>query len=361
MTALPGKDIRLAYHVACTVGAIQGGKIVTSLFRAATLARKGGRDGFAFGVVENGSYPEDGYLIEGAYPYWNIYSNDSPGRWELPLDFDKDPFLRFRLRTDARHRYRVRLTDFSGYDPEATAPWVGDVVITGKMGQEYSRPVRYGVGSYDWRGAGKLITHCALGSRDASVGFVPLSEPVPIEQGGGSAFIEGHISRDTDEMELYIAVGEYYQGDFNPAGLLPTDPWNPAVGAGRVVVNYVDDPVILFSVAIGRDGMNYVALGRGPVRGGETWSGNVLVTDRFRLAPRNVSLKSIAFTATDRYGRTERITRYAPFTYDDSPQTGYDLYEWPTGSEMPVSARTPLWNTIKPHEIVSGSVALYME
>ncbi len=44
-------------------------------------AKTGGKDGYAFRIKENGYPRTDGELIDGAEPYFNIYSNFSPVEW----------------------------------------------------------------------------------------------------------------------------------------------------------------------------------------------------------------------------------------------------------------------------------------
>ncbi|MEG1635125.1 MAG: hypothetical protein RR388_05825 [Rikenellaceae bacterium] len=46
-------------------------------------AKTGGAGGWAFKIIENGYLPTDGYLIAGAEPYFNIWSDNAPSEWEL--------------------------------------------------------------------------------------------------------------------------------------------------------------------------------------------------------------------------------------------------------------------------------------
>ena len=44
-------------------------------------AKKGGKSGYAFNIVENGGTVNSGELLADSSPYWNLYSNESPGEW----------------------------------------------------------------------------------------------------------------------------------------------------------------------------------------------------------------------------------------------------------------------------------------
>ena len=87
---LPKKDLTL-FQTALKVGAVytSGGKgyVIRDLFRLVAAAKSGGEKGYAFRVAENG-YTDGtrGFMIDGALPYWNIWSPDSPGRFFIDID-----------------------------------------------------------------------------------------------------------------------------------------------------------------------------------------------------------------------------------------------------------------------------------
>ena len=51
----------------------------TDLGTLVAKAQTGGKSGFAFNIAENGGSNQDGTLIDGAEPYWNIWSTNQPG------------------------------------------------------------------------------------------------------------------------------------------------------------------------------------------------------------------------------------------------------------------------------------------
>lgn len=78
---------------------------------------------FAFRMYENrasNGNVYDGYLISGARPYWNIWSNKIPAEW----DYSNGP-MELRLKRNVLNSnggYDVRQHDFRGYDHSAVQP-----------------------------------------------------------------------------------------------------------------------------------------------------------------------------------------------------------------------------------------------
>lgn len=101
-------DVSL-WQTACKVGVVYNGKIVTNLSRIVNSASVGGSGGYAFQIVENGYTAKSGWLFTdsdgypSAYPYWNIYSNNSPGQWRLPGTNGAPVY--FELKRDSTNAY----------------------------------------------------------------------------------------------------------------------------------------------------------------------------------------------------------------------------------------------------------------
>lgn len=125
----------------------------TDLGTLVAKAKIGGKSGYAFNIAENGG--SDGLLIEGAEPYWNLYSRKSAGEWILPeLNYNN---VYNRLLRDASGKYKFSLGAFCGYNHEART--VGHVFYSTDA-QQYEgtqNKKRIGfmptvvLGGYDWR------------------------------------------------------------------------------------------------------------------------------------------------------------------------------------------------------------------
>lgn len=117
--------------------------------RVSTLCAKasvGGKNGYAFNIVENGSGDWDGSLIEGALPKWNIYANNSPGEWVMGEGFN----LKFRLKHDASNKYCFSIGNFRGHNTDAPVFGVSDTVVRGSKGSTQTAIVGYELGEYDF-------------------------------------------------------------------------------------------------------------------------------------------------------------------------------------------------------------------
>ena len=75
----------------------------------------------AFMVSENGGGVNDGALISLAKPFWNIWSDESPGEWQLPGNFGDPVWFRLKRVYD-NTRYAFRLGAFRAYDHAAMEP-----------------------------------------------------------------------------------------------------------------------------------------------------------------------------------------------------------------------------------------------
>lgn len=158
--ALPTTNIRLVYHVACTLGIVTNGKLDTRLSQLVAAAKTGGTNGYAFNIVEAGGAETDGILIDGAEPYWNIFSANSPGRWFIQ---GANSELNIRLRREDS-KYRFALGDFAGYNHDAVRPYLfpeGDRIYITRS--QYATiqgiTIFWNFGEIDWESIIGVYTH----------------------------------------------------------------------------------------------------------------------------------------------------------------------------------------------------------
>lgn len=144
---LPNKDLTL-FQTALKVGAVymsgEKGYVIRDLFRLVAAAKSGGENGYAFRVAENG-YTDGtrGFMIDGALPFWNIWSPNSPGRFFVDIDRRIKLRMKFDAGNSANSYYRAALGDFAGHNTEAEAPYVNCTnAIDGVIDYHESLPVR---------------------------------------------------------------------------------------------------------------------------------------------------------------------------------------------------------------------------
>ncbi|MFI3315759.1 MAG: hypothetical protein R3Y04_08895 [Rikenellaceae bacterium] len=77
LSLLPTQDLSAA-DIRDTIGCPSN-----NLSHYCVKSKSGGIEGYAFQIIENGYTKDDGYLIQDAEPYFNIYSNEAPGEWVL--------------------------------------------------------------------------------------------------------------------------------------------------------------------------------------------------------------------------------------------------------------------------------------
>lgn len=109
-----------------SIGTVQSALGVYSTSSLGALIAKasiGGVGGYAFFIYETrdlNANQQDGYLIAGARPFWNIFSNKIPAEWDYSTGA-----MELRLKRNALNNnggYDFRLHDFRGYDHSAIAP-----------------------------------------------------------------------------------------------------------------------------------------------------------------------------------------------------------------------------------------------
>lgn len=120
-----------------------------------TAAKTGGVNGRAFNTTEGGGNAYLGELIGGARPYWNIFSNESPGEWTTGIG-DINPLI-FRIKRDSGGvKYAPMLGAFRNYKHNSVGPEDNNSTIDIATGSSTSQLVgmHYRTGEYDWRKVG---------------------------------------------------------------------------------------------------------------------------------------------------------------------------------------------------------------
>lgn len=327
---IPESQVKLLYHVACTVGAVKNGKLISGLFELSTRAKSGGKGGYAFDIVENGSIREDGYLIQDAEPYWNIFSNESPGYWALSYEISL--YLKFRLKVDSSNRYRVSIGDYAGYDPNSEPPTIESTTVAGLNGTSYDVVISANTGSYDWRKVGKLQDYAALVEvrSNGTINSV-FSTPEPLRM--GNIHFKNHISISAATVGTYklgFAIGTYYQGDFNPQALLPCE------GELEIAVSSYTTCVFIVEIKSG----SYYAKARSSAERADgvsgKWSNTIRNTSLLKSSP-ICTLTSVTYTARNQSGSEKTKTRTTVSLGNDSPYGTYDFHEAALGANVGVS------------------------
>lgn len=247
----PDKNVDIAYHLACTFGIVKknpDGKsaLETSLFRLCTLAKEGGKSGYAFNVVENGASENDGTLIDGATPYWNIFSRNSTGEWKLSESSTGNVIFRLK-RSVIASRYESSLGEFASYNHLARG--VGHIMLnetaTQYEGTANKKEIRFFptivLGDIDWRITnirGNIrATHVAAVIEGGEYGGVLYeSEKVALTGQSGITFDQMSFEIDTSQVRQYSYPTRIrlYVNDA-PYGYLP--------GEGSVDVTITAEPI----------------------------------------------------------------------------------------------------------------------
>lgn len=139
----------------------------------------------AFMVAENGGGVNDGALISSAKPFWNIWSNESPGEWVLPGDSEEPVWFRLKRGHD-NIRYAFRLGAFRAYDHAAMEPTPFGFLRTftkGAAGSSttFDAALKIKTGNYNWAKAPLGGTHCMCLTYDSGGVLVSQSAHQPID------------------------------------------------------------------------------------------------------------------------------------------------------------------------------------
>ena len=144
----------------------------TDLGTLCAKAKFGGEGGYAFKIVENGYQNTQGNLLENAQPYWNIFSNNSPGEWHVSGAGE----VAFKLKRspDYPTRYCYSLGNFRGYNSNAAETYIKDTLVRVPTGLLSRAIVHACPSEYDWRKIDPSITQ--IGLIDADTGAI-VGEP----------------------------------------------------------------------------------------------------------------------------------------------------------------------------------------
>ena len=291
---------------------------------------------YAFKVPFIGESTGDGRLIEGAQPRWNIWSNNSPGEWTLPIIESGDPAIKvldFRLKRDSSNQVRFNEADFSGYDPDAVSPTVPELVMSGIPNSQYNPLVKTKLGSYDWKKVSPALQYVKLMKINSRGLAENLSDPVALSSAistGLNIPIKVSIpAAGSTSEEMYLALCNQF-GD--EQAYLP----NP----GNLTLVAVDYTFVIINVVISIDG--YVARGRSKpseiLSGYTTWGSTLTNTTMLRNAPLG-QLVRVEYNSTNADGETIQKIRTSIDFSRDSPLYTTDFKEIGVGTEIGVSVR----------------------
>lgn len=209
-----------------TVTGVPSNDIGYQIYRAKT----GGTGGWAFKITENGFSSGDGELINGARPYWNIFSNNSPGEWIPSITADGP--IRFQLKRfmgNSSLGYGANMHEFDGYEHNAVAPEDNNITHSVPVGANSAQNigVRFRTGSYDWRKVSNT-NYCKFVIYDGN-SVVGQSDPVEITAINMTivATIKMNISTVsayTKQYKMRLILGRRAgANDFNSFGYVPSE------------------------------------------------------------------------------------------------------------------------------------------
>ena len=118
----------------------------------------------AFAISEVGSGVNDGALIDGAEPFFNVWADKSPGEWVLPASSDDPVNFRLKRKFDGI-KYGFDLQDYALHDIEAPTPTPFGLTRTftkGAAGSSvtFDAVLKIKTGNYNWAKSPILATHC---------------------------------------------------------------------------------------------------------------------------------------------------------------------------------------------------------
>lgn len=306
-------------------------------------------NGYAFKIVENGYTTGNGYIFAddlgfpAKYPYWNIYSNNSPAEWVAAQYPSK--ILSFRIKRDSNNMYMFSLGSFGGYDSDAKPPSVQPVNVTFVQNTRvHNYPVNIhniSLGSYDWSKLGakyaKLIMYndSNLSTADYQTEYFSITETNPIATLNLTLNTSSSFTRD---YTMVIAIADAGQSII---GILPI--------VSNFTITVVEQTTVrIFAYITGRNGINTTLAGNAVtgVYGDATVSNKVKLTSQNKQ-PKNYELKTVNIVCKDGNGNEVYNQTRQP-DYRDRPSSYYDLYEIGVGSELTMNAYIPneAWNTI---------------
>lgn len=308
---------------------------------------------YAFNVPFAGGSVGDGRLIDGAQPRWNIWSNNSPGEWILPIAEPGDPAVQecqFRLKHDSSNEVRYDLADFAGYDPDAIPPSLPDIVASGLNGTKYDIMVRNIVfGSYDWKRVSSALQYVKLVKINSRGLSENLSDPVSLSSANFNIPIHVTIPAAETSEDMYLALCNQF-GD--EQAYIP----NP----GSLTLVPVERTIVVFNVIvqIGSFFARVRSKSNEILSGATSWSSTIINNQLLHSSPMG-QLVSVHYAATNADGETFSKTRTSIDFSRDSPLYTTDFKEFPAGSEMGVSVRADT-EVFSAAGSVGGSIVITM-
>lgn len=325
------------------------GNPTTDLGTLCTASNDG--NGYAFQILENGYTTGNGYIFTDdlgfptKYPYWNVFSNNSPAEWVAAQYPSKILSFRIKRESTSSSNYIYSLGSFRGYDSDAKPPSVQPVNVTFVQNTRVQNyPVNIhniSLGSYDWSKLGakyaKLIMYndSNLSTADYQTDYFSITETNPIATLNLTLNTSSSFTRD---YTMVIAIADAGQSII---GLLP-------IVSNFTITVVAQTTVRIFAYITGRNGINTTLAGNAVtgVYGNATISNKVKLTSQNKQ-PKNYELKSVRIVCLDKDGNTVYDKTRQP-DYRDRPSSYYDLYEIGVGSELTMNAYIPneAWNTI---------------
>lgn len=306
-------------------------------------------NGYAFQIVENGYTTGNGYIFADdlgfptKYPYWNVFSNNSPAEWVAAQYPSK--ILSFRIKRDSSNRYMFSLGSFGGYDSAAKPPSVPSVTasfVQNTSVQNYPVNIKHiDLGSYDWSKLGakyaKLVmfTDSNLSQVEYETEYFSITDVSPIATLNLTISTTGVYTLDYPMGIMIADVGQ------NDIGLLPV--------LGTFSISVVGaTSVRIYADITGSNGLSTKLNGTAVtgVYGQDKVTNSVRITAATKQ-PKNYELKSVRIVCLDQNGN-EVYNKTREPDYRDYPTGYYDISEVGTGSSINMSAYIPTeaWNTI---------------
>lgn len=286
-------------------------------------AKIGGMGGYAFSIVENGGTPNDGELILGASPFWNIFSNESPGEWVPSLLADGP--VRFQLKrfmNNASMGYGFGLHLFDGYNHGAVSPGDNNITHSVPIGasSEQNIGIRFRTGSYDWRKVANT-NYCKFVIYDGN-SIVGQSEPVEITAVNMTIVATvrmtiSTVSAYTKQYKMRLILGRRAgANDFNSFGYIPSE-------STLTIEVYKPLPLAELSVRVGvfwtafEIDQNFVTTGHAYMFNAKYRKGSGIQTDGYQL--KKIVYKIV--NASGVVGDTVEVTSNFDFPNAEYPLT----------------------------------------
>ena len=272
----------------------------------------------AFAISEVGSGVNDGALIAGAEPFFNVWADKSPGEWVLPASSDDPVNFRLKRKFDGI-KYGFDLQDYAFHDIEAPAPTPFGLTRTftkGAAGSSvtFDAVLKITTGNYNWSKSPLLATHCKCLTYDAGGLFVSESTQQPIDTSGNLitfsnvSFTVSTASVATYEWTSKIALCNSV-GDI--LAMLPV--------TGSVVIEVVADVVNTLKVTIAGNPKVF-ATGSTLIGGGSIYA-NGTYNSSFGISANGRTLDSITYTIYN--SSTNAVV-------SQTTVTSFNAYEYPT-------------------------------